>query len=214
MEIVHKFSDALFTGGEQTILSQCAKMISIALETNGALLSFLNGEEGIGRIRELEKRSDKEKFRISNAITTGAIAPNIIDKILALLDQQDNIINSMYNLAREIRRYKVKSARLEKTIINKLIDINGLAESALKALRDMYREDDLYKIRDLREIVEDFEEAGDEIKEALLDYAYSGKVNFKDFYHLMETAHRADDILDYCEDSSDTLMTIMSSIIS
>ena len=214
MEFFRKFSKKLFIGGEQTVLSQCAKMINIALETNSALLSFLKGDEGINRIRELEKRSDKEKFRISNAITTGAIAPNVIDKILALLDQQDNIINSMYNLAREIRRYKVKNAKLEKTIISKLLDINGLAESALNALRDMYREEDIYKIRDLREIVEDFEEAGDEIKEALLDYAYSGRVDFKDFYHLVETAHRADDILDYCEDSSDTLMTIMSSIIS
>ncbi len=210
MDILSRF----LQGGEEGILRECSKMIYIAIDANKELTQVVKQRSGIGRIRELEKRADKDRFRISNIVTSGAVAPNLIDKVLELVSEQDEIVDSIYNLSRELKRYKVTDARLDNLIRAKLMDINSLSDTALHTILDMYRQDDLDKIQDLREDVEDLEEAGDEIKEALLDLAYSGKMNFKGFYHIVQTAHRADDILDGCEDSSNTFMTIVSSIIT
>lgn len=210
MDLISKF----LQGGEEGILRECSKMIYIAIDANKELAQVVKGKQGIGKIRELEKRADKDKFRISNIVTSGAVAPNLIDNVLELVGQQDEIVDSIYNLSRELGRYKIPNSKLDNFIKSKLTDMNSLNDTALHTLLDMYRQDDLSKIQDLREDVEDLEEAGDEIKDALFDTAYSHKMDFKGFYHLIQTAHQADDILDGCEDSSDTLMTIVSSIIT
>lgn len=58
------------------------------------------------------------------------------------------------------------------------------------------------------------EREGDSLKDSLLDFAYTSGLSFKTFYHIIEAAHLADDILDGCEDSADVFMGIMLSIIS
>ena len=210
MDFISKF----LQGGEEGILRECSKMIYIAIDANKELGQVVKNKQGIGRIRELEKRADKDRFRISNIVTSGAVAPNLIDNVLKLISQQDGIVDSIYNLSRELRRYQLTDSKLEGFMRSKLMDMNSLNETALHTLLDMYKQDDLDKIQELREDVEDLEEAGDEIKEMLLDVSYTSKMNFKGFYHINQTAHRADDILDGCEDSSDTFMTIVSSIIT
>lgn len=212
MDILSRF----LQGGEEGILRECSKMIYTALDANKELSLVIKNRQGIGKLRELEKRGDKERFRISNIVTSGAVAPNLIDNVLVLVSEQDKIINATYNLARELRRYQLPDKKLENFMKTKLLDMNSLNETALNTIMDMYKQDDLEKIHGLREDVEDLEEAGDEIKEALLDIAYSssGKIDFRGFYHIIQTAHRADDILDGCEDTSDTFMTIVSSIVT
>jgi uncharacterized protein Yka (UPF0111/DUF47 family) len=215
MAILDKIANRLLQGGEEGILKECAKTVKIAMDANVALEGFIKTGKGIGRIRELEKKSDNESFAVANIITSGAVAPNILDNLLILVNKQDNIVDSIYNLSREMRRYRIRDKKTNALLQNKVLDINSYAEAAISTLLEMYNQSDLEKHRALRGVIEDLEEAGDEAKEDLLDFAYTAKIaDFKTFYHILQTAYRADDILDSCEDSSNTLMSIFSSIVT
>ncbi|MEM3744252.1 MAG: DUF47 family protein, partial [Candidatus Micrarchaeaceae archaeon] len=159
-----------------------------------------------------EKKSDSEEFKIANAVSSGAIAPNLIDNMIEMLDKEDNIVDSIYNLSREIMRYK-PSRKVFAYCSKSLLQLNKLAAEALDHLKKMESGDDMGFIGRQRMKIEAIEEAGDEIKDRMFDYAYKHKIDFKDFYHVVELAHKADDILDNCEDAADAFMTIMSSIM-
>ena len=78
----------------------------------------------------------------------------------------------------------------------------------------MYAQGNVGTLRTLREAIENLEETVDGIKDGLLDFAYTESADFRSFYHIIQVARLADNILDGCEDSADALLTIISSIIT
>jgi len=214
MRILRVLSGRLFEGGEETLLKECSKMVAVAFEANAALKSLTTGTADIANMRGLERKADQEKFRIANLITSGAVAPNVLDNMLVLLGQQDNIVNSIYNVSRELHRYKVRDGEKDRHLRESVIDISNLVDAALDTLLKMYAQGNVGTLRTLREAIENLEEAGDGIKDDLLDLAYTESVDFRSFYHIIQVARLADNILDGCEDSADALLTIISSIIT
>ncbi|MGC8710447.1 MAG: DUF47 domain-containing protein [Candidatus Micrarchaeia archaeon] len=206
--------DRILQGGEEGIIKKFNTIIGVALDTNEMLDKLIEGKSSLDSLRVLEKRSDDVAFEITNMVTSGGVAPNLIDDMLALVDKEDSIVDSMYNLAREIGRYKIKNKKARLLMTSSLKEMTALARQALIMLRKMQASDDLAEIKRLRKEIEGYEEKGDEIKDNLFDFAYNAKIGFRSFYHLFEVAHQADDMLDNCEDSSDIYLTIMSSIIS
>jgi len=206
--------ERILEGSEERIILKFNKIVDIGLDASKALEKVIEKSDKIDRIRSLEKNSDNVAFEIANEITSGGIAPNLIDTLLELVDKEDNIIDSMYNLAREFHRYKIRNKRLDKYIRGKLIEMNELASEALKIMKKMQKSEKLEEIRHYRREIESLEEKGDDIKDGLFDLAYSNILDFKSFYHIIELAHQADDVLDNCEDSSDIFFTIMSSIVT
>lgn len=206
--------DKILQGGEEGIIKKFNAIVNIALDTNEKLGKLIEGKCSLEELRNLEKKSDDVAFEITNMVTSGGVAPNLIDDMLALVDKEDSIVDSMYNLAREIGRYKIKNRNANRLMINSLKEMAALARQALLTLRKMQASDNLNEIKRLRKEIETFEEEGDEIKDHLFDFAYGARIGFRSFYHLFEVAHQADDMLDNCEDSSDIYLTIMSSIIS
>ena len=85
---------------------------------------------------------------------------------------------------------------------------------AIKLLHKMHGTDEIRKLKGLRHRVKALENDGDVIKDAMLDFAYSSKAGFKDFYFIIDAAYLSDDILDSCEDASDIFISIMTSIIT
>jgi uncharacterized protein Yka (UPF0111/DUF47 family) len=207
-------SGRLFAGGEESLLKECSKILRIAQEANAALASLRDTKVDVANMRRLEQKADDEKFRIANMIASGAVAPNVLDNMLSLLGHQDNIVNAIYNLARELSRYGVKNEEEDRYIETQIVDVSHLVDSALNTLLEMYEQDDATKLRSLRQTIEHLEETGDDIKESMLDLAYAKAATFQSFYHIVQTAHMADNILDGCEDSADALLTIVSSIIT
>jgi uncharacterized protein Yka (UPF0111/DUF47 family) len=71
------------------------------------------------------------------------------------------------------------------------------------------------KILQTRKEIEDIEERGDDIKDQGFDRLYSiaSKLNFLEFYHYQELLHKCDDILDSCEDFSDLIVSVVTSIL-
>jgi uncharacterized protein len=171
-------------------------------------------------IKKLEKESDDVAFKVGEDITAGAVSPNIIDNLLAALHLADDIVDTYYYLSRELNRMsKAKfpySEALEETewaaLFKRLLE---LAEKALAKLDEAFLVSDLGELLQLRKEIEVLEEQGDDIKDEGFDQLYceAPSIHYLQFYHYTELLHKFDDILDICEDLSDLIVSIITSIL-
>jgi uncharacterized protein Yka (UPF0111/DUF47 family) len=204
----------IFDSGEHEIIKQCMGVIAVAVEANKELqIQIKKKKIDLERMQTLERDADSKVFKLAAAITSGAIAPNVIDDFLVLIRTEDDIVDSIFNLAREMTRYKMRPL-LEKKATEEVGKILELSSAAISELERMLKADNLVKISFYRAEVEKYEEKGDEIKDALLVYSYSQKINFKEFHHINELGHKADDILDSARGTADYFSNIMSALIT
>jgi uncharacterized protein Yka (UPF0111/DUF47 family) len=212
--------------GEKQIFSELAKIFDIATEASTILSNmFKTGyeekelTEAMHAIQTLEKKSDEIAFKISEDITSGAISPNIIDNLLVCVQTADDIIDTYYYISRELNRmaraysagFQEHLADWDSVYENMLV----LAEKSLLNLKQALSSSDISKILQMRKEVEDIEERGDDIKDQGFDRLYSiaPKLHFLEFYHYQELLHKCDDILDSCEDFSDLIVSVVTSIL-
>jgi uncharacterized protein Yka (UPF0111/DUF47 family) len=204
----------IFEAGEKKIIDRSVAIIDIALESNRILGDIIKKSERSEAIRSLDNKADSESFALSNLIISGAIAPNLINSMIALVHREEEIVDSIFNLSRHLLRYELKSREYASYMGRSLEEMNLLADSAIKLLHKMHGTDEIRKLKGLRHRVKALENDGDVIKDAMLDFAYSSKAGFKDFYFIIDAAYLSDDILDSCEDASDIFISIMTSIIT
>ena len=206
VSIVHNMGllKRILEGGDENVILGCTKITALAAKANTSLKEVVKKKGSIEKIKEIEKQSDNVAFELASKVTSGGIAQNLIDDILALIDKEDNIVE----------RYNIPNEKIRKTIEQRAYDLLCIGDLAIQELDAILRLDTLEKIKEVRSKIEENEEKGDEIKDGMLDFAYSSESNFKDFYHTLQIAHTADDILDNCEDASDVYLNIMSSIVT
>ena len=204
----------ILEGGEHNIIKRCNKIVLLAEKANVSLSDLIKGKGSLNAIKKIEEESDDVAFEIMNIVTSGGVVPNLIDDLLSLVDKEDSIVDSVYNLSREFGRYKIKNAKTRSVLVAKTTEMIRLADSAMHTLYNMQKSDKLTEIKKFRTEIEKYEESGDDIKDSLFDMAYKSETDFKAFYHISEVAHQADNVLDACEDSSDIYLTIMSSILT
>ncbi len=204
----------IFEAGEKKIIDRSVAIIDIALKSNRILGDIIKKSERSEAIRSLDNKADSESFALSNLIISGAIAPNLINSMIALVHREEEIVDSIFNLSRHLLRYELKSREYASYMGRSLEEMNLLADSAIKLLHKMHGTDEIRKLKGLRHRVKALENDGDVIKDAMLDFAYSSKAGFKDFYFIIDAAYLSDDILDSCEDASDIFISIMTSIIT
>ncbi len=214
MKLFDSFVNKFFNSEEKTIVEKFIEIVKIGIKTNEKIPKLFDSNASIDEIRKLERQSDRKAFEIYNIIISGAIAPNLIDILLEFVNIEDNIIDTLYNLAREILRYKVKNIEIQKYIKDSVLQGTVLIGKTLLLLHEMEKLDDLYAIKKIRAKIQKNEQLGDKLKDSIFDFAYEQKVDFKTFYHLLEIGHKLDDVLDSCEDSSDAFMTFMSSLVT
>jgi len=213
--------------GEQNIFSELTQIVTIAKQANALMVNMLkdsnnqkNLDDGMQGIRQLEKKSDEVAFKVGEDITTGAVSPNIIDNLLAAVHLADDIVDLYYYLSRELYRMsKAKfpySEAIEETewtaLFKSLLD---LADKALTKLNEAFLISDLGQLLQLRKEIETLEEQGDDIKDEGFDQLYceAPSIHYLQFYHYTEMLHKFDDILDSCEDLSDLIVSIITSIV-
>ncbi len=212
--------------GEKTIFSDLIQIFVIATEANTILSSMFKigyKEQELAELmhamRSLEKKSDEIAFKISEDITSGAISPNIIDDLLESVQVADDIIDTYYYISRELNRMsKAYSAGFQENQIewdSVYENILALAEKAHLKIKQALSTSDTSEILQTRKEIEAIEEQGDDIKDHGFDRLYSvaTKLNFLEFYHYQELLHKCDDILDSCEDFSDLIVSIVTSIL-
>ncbi len=203
-----------FETGEEKAFHQTKGIARIAHKANSLLKEIINGKYSLDKIRKLEKEAAKEYFRISRVITSGAIAPNLIDDMIQMAGKEENIVDSTFKLSRQLTRYQVINKKINSYLRKKLLEFNKLADSSISMLEEMHDLDSISKMHVLRARIKTIENEGDSVRDSLLDFAYNTKTNFKEFYHITDLAYIYDDILDDCEDSSDIFMSIILSMIT
>jgi uncharacterized protein Yka (UPF0111/DUF47 family) len=213
--------------GERNIFAELSQIISIAVEANNILKVMFNDccnskalIENMYSIRDLEKKSDEIAFRLSEDITSGAISPNLIDDLIESTHLADNIVDIIFYLSRELSRMAKanttdSAAHQEVEWSQVYLQVLALVDKSLPKLQLMLSTGNVPHILLLREEIEAQEELGDDIKDAGFDKLYSvaSGMHFLHFYHFSEMLHKSDDILDTCEDLSDVIVSIVTSIL-
>jgi uncharacterized protein Yka (UPF0111/DUF47 family) len=213
--------------GERNIFSEFSQIVSIATQANAILKAMFKDccnkqalTENMRAVRALEKKSDQIAFKLNEDITSGAISPNLIDDLIESTHLADNIVDIIFYLSRELSRMaKANTTDLElheevawAEVYARLL---ALVDQSLPKLQLMLSTGSVPQILQLRTEIEAIEEQGDDIKDTGFDKLYSmaSGLNFLQFYHFSEMLHKSDDILDTCEDLSDVLVSIVTSIL-
>jgi uncharacterized protein Yka (UPF0111/DUF47 family) len=213
--------------GERNIFGELSQIVSIAAQAN-AILKVMFREccnkqaltENMHAVRALEKKSDVIAFKLNEDITSGAISPNLIDDLIESTHLADNIVDIIFYLSRELSR--MAKANVTDLEVHEEMEwaevyarLLALVDQSLPKLQLMLSTGSVPQILQLRTEIEAIEEQGDDIKDAGFDKLYSmaSRLHFLQFYHYSEMLHKADDILDTCEDLSDTLVSIVTSIL-
>ena len=213
--------------GERNIFGELSQVVSVAAQANTILKSMFNNSgdkqvltKQMHDIRDLEKKSDEIAFRLSEDITAGAISPNLIDNLIESTHLADNIVDTIFYLSRELSR--IAKANTSDVLVHKEAEwaevytqMLSLSDQTLSKLQQMLSANNVPQILQLRKEIETLEEQGDDIKDAGFDKLYSvaSGLHFLQFYHFSEMLHKTDDILDGCEDLSDVIVSIVTSIL-
>ncbi len=212
--------------GEKTIFNQLAQIVAIASEANTLETSMFKMDinekqltDSMHAMRQLEKKSDEIAFKTSEDITSGAISPNIIDNLLKCVQTADDIVDTYYYISRELARMtKAYPAGLQEhhtdwdSVYENML---ALAEKSLSKLWQALTTANASEILELRKEIGAIEELGDDVKDQGFDRLYSiaANMHFIEFYHYQELLHKCDDILDSCQDLSDLIVSVVTSIL-
>jgi len=216
----------IFVVGEKNIFIELTQIIDIGTESNTLASSTFSLDfkekdvtDAMHNMQTLERKSDEIAFKISEDITSGAISPNIIDDLLRSVQVADDIVDLYYYLIRERDRMeKVYSAGFEMKRPgwdSVYVNILALAEKSLSKLKQALSSSSLAEILGLRKEIETIEEQGDVLKDEGFDRLYNMTPNlhYLQFYHYSELLHKCDDVLDSCEDLSDLIVSVVTSIL-
>jgi uncharacterized protein Yka (UPF0111/DUF47 family) len=217
----------IFVLGEKNIFSELSQIVSIAIQANTILKDMFKNccnsqalTKSMQAIRALEKNSDEIAFRLKEDITSGAISPNLIDNLIESTHLADNVVDLIFYLSRELSRMaKVNTSNplaAHKDIewAEIYLQMLVLIDQSLPKLQSMLSTGDVAQILQLHKEIEDIEEKGDDIKDEGFDKLYyrASEMNYLQFYNYSEMFHKSDDILDTCEDLSDVIVSIVTSI--
>ena len=213
--------------GEKNVFHELSEILDLAGEANlimtQMLLEGYTGKsltEAMQAIRLLEKKSDDTAFKVSEDITSGAVSPNVLDDLLESVQLADTILDTYYNLSRELNR--MAKAKFPGEEVNQRTDwapifekMLSLAEKAIIEVKRLFATSSLTEMIEVRKQIEALEEEGDDVKDAGFDklYANAPRMQYLQFFHYSELLHKLDDILDACEDLSDTIVSIVNSIL-
>lgn len=215
----------LFVVGEKKVFEQLGSIVELAQEAKNIVKEMLNAENlaAISQLNEdvitIEKRADDVAFKTSKDITNGAISSNILDNLLASVDMADNVVDNFHYISREIKRtgrLRFDAKELGNLLafqsqLNELLDLSG---EAMNALRRLLSSKELDQMQSIRLEIEGIEERGDNVKDSSFDKLYfmAPSMHYLQFIHISELVHKLDDILDSCEDISDLVLAVATSI--
>ncbi len=220
------FLRRLMTLGERQALQDFLPYVDYASEASDYLISMLkaSGEDlnAINdQIRENERRADDLTLSISADVTQGAINATLLGHLLNLTETFDDLLDRSLYISREIKRVdQVRNSFNEES--DKLLsycyeEFSRMLESnkeALELLRNILKASRTDSMKKNRKQIEALEEKIDDMKDGMIDLIYSrwNEINYLVFNHLTGLVHKVDDMMDDCEDISDLVMTIVSSI--
>ena len=212
--------------GERKAFGEMAGMIAIARKANALMIEMLTQPKRNGlalkveQIKLLEKSSDEFTFKLKAHITNGAVSPTIIDNMLSFVEVADSVVDDYYVASREIwRMANVEIGDMEigerrGELDSALVMMLENASYTISILERMLAATDVVELRKMRQEIERVEEETDNVKDNAFDklYAFASTMHYIRFIHYSELLHTFDNIVDGCEDLSDIIVSVITSI--
>lgn len=220
------FLRRLMTLGERQALQDFLPYVGYASESSDLLISMLDSRgkdlDSINeKIRGNEKKADDLTISIAGDVTQGAINGTLLGHLLNLTETFDDLLDRSLYISREIKRVDAVrdtfDANSEHLIVNCYSEFSTMLrfnKEALSMLENILKANKMDEMRKIRREIEVLEEKVDDMKDSIIDRMYRewNKVNYLVFNHLTGLVHKIDDMMDDCEDISDLVLTIVSSI--
>lgn len=217
-----------FIPGEKKLFDEIDKSLSLSGTAVSLLVKALSqNSKGYDVIQEynreisrLEQEGDEITRKLEEAISEGNISAPLIGDFKRLVETVDSILDRTHALSRDILRntryYSSSKNEIHSYIYSRLQELLIIGINAIKMLRELIEVSavDPKKGKKIAAQIEELEEKGDDTKDEMRDEIYSSapKIDFWIFYHLIVTTIQSDDILDLCEDASDLISTILTTI--
>lgn len=216
----------LFIIGEQKTFHELVELIELGRKANSIMLEMVSsGRKNDALIahnedmRLLEKQADQLAFKVKEDIVGGAVNPNILGDLLDCVEFADSIVDNYYFASREMKR--IAGVKFDDSFTKEIPELNSefdkmlrLTDQALMILTRILKTTNFSEIDKLRNEIELVEEEGDNVKDDGFDrlYAAAPSIHYLQFSHYTELLHKFDDALDSCEDISDLVVVIITSI--
>lgn len=217
-----------FVPGEKDAFMRIQDLAGLAEEALQLMIKILaspgNGladiESYTERINILEKNGDKITQSIEEMIGRGSMTASLDYDFGRLADNVDSILDRAHGLSRQIRRVTRRPLReakeFDSDIRKEQISLIEIGLAQLRLFRKLLNVagSNRNEAVDLAREIENLEEQGDDVKDAMIDEIYGSweKLDFASFNNYLETTIEADDILDLCEDASDIVMAITKAL--
>lgn len=212
--------------GEKQALQDLIVYTNLAGEATSLLVSQLSSSEAVQgefsqKIRQIEKRGDDLTMEIKAEITQGAINSTLLGHLLSLVEISDDFLDRSLYISREIGRmshYLINNQAADEYIKQKIYpmfaEMLKINWDALENLKEMLGGHSVDGMKGNRRAIELCEEKVDDLKDDIIDQVYvdADNLHYVVFTHIVNTVHRIDDLLDDCEDASDLVMTISTSV--
>lgn len=168
----------------------------------------------------MEKEGDKITQSLEEMLSRGSITASLDYDFGKLADNVDSVLDRAHGLSRQLRRVTRRPLREAKEfdadIRKEQINLIEIGQAQLRSFRNLLSlaGSDRTKAIQLAREIENMEEQGDDVKDAMLDEIYGSweKLDYASFHNYLETTIEADDILDLLEDASDMVMAIMKAL--
>ena len=144
-----------------------------------------------------------------------------MDNLANLVETCDDILDKSYYISREIRRMGKNhnrkdddSTKMLKTGYAVFIKMLDISKESFEHVRTIFLNAESAQMTLQRKSIEKLEEDVDELKDDLIDDVYrnADSISFLVFSHLIGVVHKIDDLLDDCEDISDLILNIETSV--
>lgn len=217
-----------FVPGEKDAFMRIQDLAGLAEEALQLMIKILaspgNGladiESYTERINVLEKNGDKITQSVEEMIGRGSMTASLDYDFGRLADNVDSILDRAHGLSRQIRRVARRPLReakeFDSDIRKEQISLIEIGLAQLRLFRKLLNVagSNRNEAVDLAREIENLEEQGDDVKDAMIDEIYGSweKLDFASFNNYLETTIEADDILDLCEDASDIVMAITKAL--
>ncbi|MCL4328223.1 MAG: DUF47 family protein [Candidatus Thermoplasmatota archaeon] len=220
------FLKKLLVIGEKHLLQELTAYVDLALKSNAMLKDSLEAggdkiKSGYEAIKQYEKEADGLTMRYRHEISNGAISSTMLGSFSDLVEKCDSILDDSYFIIRELKRMLLASASLsvnEKPIMTEsyrnFVKMLDHENTALTYVNTMLTASSIETMREELRKIEDLEEKVDDLKDSVIDslYAKSSTLSYVSFSHLLDMAHKIDDLLDHCEDIADLILTITTAV--
>jgi len=220
------FLKKLLMVGEKNVLSRLTGYVDYARNAVDVLekmlqIDHVDYDSLNNQVRIIERNADVLTMEIKHDITSGAISSNLMDNLANLVETCDDILDKTYYISREIRRMGKNhnrkdddSTKMLKTGYDVFIKMLDISKISLEHVRTIFLNAESAQMTEQRKSIEKLEEDVDEFKDDLIDEIYrnADSISFLVFSHLIGVVHKIDDLLDDCEDISDLVMNIETSV--